>query len=44
MDVKVKPKVNLLGKAVMLADTGIATELYTLVPATIAIRKKQYII
>ena len=44
MDVKVKLKVSSLGKAVTLVGTGIATELHTLMPAIIAIRKKQHII
>ena len=40
MDVKVKLKISLLGKAVILAGTGIATELYTLVLAIVAIREE----
>jgi len=40
MDVKVEPKVSLLGKAVMLAGIGITMELYTLVPARVTVRKE----
>ena len=44
MEVKVKPKISSLGKPVMLAGMGIAMELHTPVPATVAIREKQYIV
>jgi hypothetical protein len=40
MDVKVKLKISSLGKPVMLAGTGIATELHTLVLATVAVREE----
>jgi len=44
MDVKIELKVSSLGKVVMLAGTGIAIELYTLVLVRVAIRKEQYIV
>jgi len=40
MDIKVKLKISLLGKPVILADIGIAIELYTLVLAMVAIREE----
>ena len=40
MDVKVKLKVSLLGKVVILVDTGLATELYILVLARVTVRKE----
>jgi len=40
MDIKVKPKISSLGKPVILVGTGIATELYTLVLAIVAIREE----
>ena len=40
MDIKVKPKISLLGKLVILVGIGITIKLYTLVLATVAIRKK----
>ena len=40
MDIKVKLKINLLGKTVLLIGTGAITELHTLVPAIVAIKKK----
>jgi len=40
MDIKIKLKISLLGKAVMLVGTGAATELHTLILAIVAIRKK----
>ena len=41
---KIELKVSLLGKVVILAGTGIAIELYTLVLARVAIREEQYIV
>jgi len=38
--VKIELKVSLLGKVVILVGIGIATELYTPVPARVAVRKE----
>ena len=40
MDVKVELKVSSLEKAVMLVGIEITTELYTPVPARVAVRKE----
>jgi hypothetical protein len=40
MDIKVIPKISSLGKLVILVGTGITTELYTLVLATVAVREE----
>jgi len=40
MDVKVELKVSSLGKAVILVNIGLATELHTLVLARVAVRKE----
>ena len=44
IDIKVILKISSLGKLVRLVGIRIATELYTLVLATVAIREEQYII
>ena len=44
MDVKVKPKISLLGKLVMLVGMGITMELHTPVPAMVAVREEQYVV
>jgi len=38
--VKIEPKVSSLGKIVILAGIEITIELYTLVPAKVAVRKE----
>jgi hypothetical protein len=44
MDVKIELKVSLLGKVIILAGTGLAIELYTLVLARVTIRKEQHVV